>query len=201
MFQEIRGAKPVRSVWKSRAVAIAGAAILTSSFWIVMNPSHAQHAASYAGQEQRAIKALSDDEAKQYLSGAGMEYAKAAELNRYPGPMLVLELADKLKLSSEQRAQTTQLMGAHKAEARDLGRKVVAAERELDELFRSARANEAELAAKVRAAAAARGEYRLSHLDTHRRMRALLTDEQVVRYDALRGYASSSFQDSHDRKH
>jgi hypothetical protein len=32
------------------------------------------------------------------------------------------------------------------------------------------------------------GEYRLAHLETHRRMRALLSDAQVARYDALRGY-------------
>ena len=31
-------------------------------------------------------------------------------------------------------------------------------------------------------------EYRLSHLETHRRMRTLLTDEQVGRYAELRGY-------------
>ncbi len=168
---------------------------------VIMNTAHAQHAVPYAGQEQRAIKALSDDEAKQYLSGAGMGYAKAAELNHYPGPMHVLELADKLNLSVEQRAQTAQLMNAHKAEARDLGSKVVAAERELDDLFRSARTNEAELAARVRAAAAAQGEFRLSHLETHRRMRALLSDDQVARYDVLRGYVSSSTAPSHDRKH
>ena len=165
------------------------------------NAAYAQHSTPYAGQEQRAIKALSDDEVKQYSSGAGMGHAKAAELNRYPGPMHVLELADKLDLSFEQRTKTAQLMAAHKAHARDLGAKVVAAERELDELFRSARANETELAAKVRVAAAAQGEFRLSHLETHRRMRALLTAEQAARYDTLRGYAGSSDQNSHDRKH
>ena len=30
---------------------------------------------------------------KQYLDGAGMGYARAAELNHFPGPMHVLELA------------------------------------------------------------------------------------------------------------
>jgi hypothetical protein len=41
----------------------------------------------------------------------------------------------------------------------------------------------------VRAAGAAAAEYRLSHLETHRRTRALLSAEQVARYDELRGYA------------
>lgn len=46
----------------------------------------------------------------------------------------------------------------------------------------------------ARAAAAVEGEYRLSHLETHRRMRDLLDAEQVKRYDELRGYASGKAQ-------
>jgi Spy/CpxP family protein refolding chaperone len=163
--------------------------------------AYAQQTDPYAGQQARSIKALSDDEVKQYLAGGGLGYAKAAELNRYPGPMHVLELADKLQLSGEQRERTAALMHAHKADARALGRKVVDAERALDELFRSGGADEATLAAHVRAVAAAQGEYRLSHLETHRRMRSLLTDEQVARYDALRGYGQSAAPSSHSIAH
>jgi hypothetical protein len=49
----------------------------------------------------------------------------------------------------------------------------------------------------VRNAAAVQGEYRLAHLETHRRMRALLTEEQVKRYDALRGYSSEGAEHPH----
>lgn len=143
---------------------------------------------SYAGQQARDIKALSDDEVKQYLSGAGMGYAKPAELNGHPGPMHVLELADKLALTEAQREATRRLMDEHKAEARALGAKRVAAERELDAVFRSPHVEQARLAAQVRAVAAADAEYRLSHLETHRRMRALLSEQQVKDYGKLRGY-------------
>src|SRR3954468_5849749 len=81
--------------------------------------------------------ALSPEEEKQYLSGAGMGYAKAAELNQYPGPMHALELADKLMLSAEQRDSLKNLMDSHKAEARTIGKRLVQTERELDELFRT----------------------------------------------------------------
>ena len=40
----------------------------------------------YAGQESREIKSLSPAEVDGYLAGAGMGFAKAAELNGYPGP-------------------------------------------------------------------------------------------------------------------
>lgn len=153
--------------------------------------AHSQHA-PYAGQENRAIKALSADETKQYLAGAGMGYALAAELNRFPGPMHVLELADKLALTPPQRASTERLMATHKSEARAVGGKLVEAERALDRLFASGKVSEAALAEHVRAVAGLQGEYRLSHLDTHRRMRDILTAEQVRRYDELRGYTGGS---------
>lgn len=155
-----------------------------------MLSAHAQHN-PYAGQQAREIKALSPQEVKQYLAGAGLGYARAAELNRYPGPMHVLELADGLALTPEQRAATQKLMDAHKAEARAIGAKLVEAERTLDQLFAKTAADEAALAEQVRKVAAIQGDYRLSHLETHRRMRALLSEEQINRYVQLRGYGNT----------
>jgi len=150
--------------------------------------AQAQHQ-PYSGQQGREIKALSAEEIEQYRAGAGMGFAKAAELNHYPGPMHVLELADRLELSPEQRAATKSLTDAHKVEARAIGAKLVEAESRLEALFRSGKVEQAVLAKAVSEAAGLQGEYRLSHLETHRRMRALLTQEQVARYDQLRGYA------------
>jgi Spy/CpxP family protein refolding chaperone len=148
----------------------------------------AQHA-PYAGQERREIRALSAEEAKQYLPGAGLGYAQAAELNHYPGPMHVLELADRLSLSPQQLLATDALMKAHKAEAQAIGAKLVEAERNLDRLFASGKVGATALEDQVKAVAAVQDEYRLSHLETHRRMRDILTAEQVRRYDELRGYS------------
>ena len=145
----------------------------------------------YAGEQMREIKALSAEETRQYLAGAGMGYAKPAELNGYPGPMHVLENADGLALTPEQQQQTKALMQAHKEEAKAIGVKLVAAERELDALFRSKSAERGALEKAVSATAQLQASYRLSHLETHRRMRELLTAEQIERYDALRGYADA----------
>ena len=143
----------------------------------------------YAGQHERPIKALSEDDTRQYLAGAGMGYARAAELNGYPGPMHVLDLGDKLGLSEAQRGATQRLMETHKAEARAIGAKRVAAEKSLDDLFSSRAMDSQCLAEAVRTASQLEGEYRLSHLDTHRQMRALLSEQQVAQYGVLRGYA------------
>ncbi|HYE41651.1 MAG TPA: Spy/CpxP family protein refolding chaperone, partial [Ramlibacter sp.] len=149
----------------------------------------AQHAhRPYSGQQDRQIKALSDEEVSQYLAGAGMGYARPAELNRFPGPMHALELADQLELTAEQRSAIRALMDAHKAQARAIGTKLVDAERHLDRLFHASDVSADALARAVAAAAALEGEYRLSHLETHRRLRPLLTEAQIARYEALRGY-------------
>jgi hypothetical protein len=160
-------------------------------------PVEAQHHKPYAGQQEREIKALTADEVSQYLSGGGMGFAKSAELNRFPGPSHALELAEQLGLSAEQRTAIQALMDSHKAEARAIGKRLVEAERSLEQLFRSGTVPQAALAEAVARAAALHGEYRLSHLETHRRMRPLLNDEQVARYDALRGYAASDTQHKH----
>lgn len=141
-------------------------------------------AAATAAQAQN----LSAEQIEQYRAGAGMGYAKAAELNHFPGPMHVLELAGPLALTPAQRAATEKLMQAHKAEARMIGAKLVAAEDVVEQLFRGGQVDRGALEQAVAAAARLQGEYRLSHLETHRRMRALLTEEQVKRYDVLRGH-------------
>jgi len=153
-------------------------------------PAFAQHH-GYAKEHEREIKALSSEEIKQYRSGAGMGFALPAELNRYPGPMHALELADQLKLTPAQRDALQKLMNGHKAEARAIGARLVEAERDLDRLFASAQASAELLRTKVLAAGELRSEYRLSHLETHRRTRELLTPEQVALYARLRGYGDT----------
>jgi Spy/CpxP family protein refolding chaperone len=89
----------------------------------------------YAGQQSRAIKALSDEDIAALLKGEGMGYAKAAELNGYPGPKHVLDLADRLKLTPDQRQQVQAIFDRMSASAKPLGAELVERERVLDQLF------------------------------------------------------------------
>lgn len=147
--------------------------------------------AGYAGQEAREIKALSDEEQRAWLEGQGAGLARAAELNSYPGPMHVLEHADRLGLSATQHEQTRALMGRHKAEVRLLGAELVAAERRLDELFRSRQATQAAVALQTQQIGSLAARIRAAHLNTHLEQTALLRPEQIVAYDRLRGYRSA----------
>jgi Spy/CpxP family protein refolding chaperone len=150
----------------------------------------------YTGLERRGIKALPEAEVADLLAGRGAGMALPAELNRYPGPRHVLELAEKLGLSAEQEAETRRLFERMRSEAVPLGGALVAKEAELERLFASGAAEEAALRAVVTEAARLRGELRLAHLKYHLAMRRLLSPEQVAAYDAARGYGAG-----HERRH
>src|SRR5215216_2241767 len=53
-------------------------------------------ASPYAGLQARPLKALSEAQIADLRAGRGMTLALAAELNGYPGPLHVIELADAL---------------------------------------------------------------------------------------------------------
>jgi Spy/CpxP family protein refolding chaperone len=150
----------------------------------------ADAASPYAGQERREIKALSDGEVRELLQGAGMGLAKAAELNRYPGPRHVLELAGELELSAEQRGATEALFAAMRAEAVALGTAIVARERELDARFAQGRMDAEALAGLTAEIGRLQGALRAAHLRAHLEMRRILSPRQSAAYDQLRGYAS-----------
>jgi Spy/CpxP family protein refolding chaperone len=148
----------------------------------------AQNAAPYAGQEQRAIKALSADEVKAYLAGEGMGLAKAGELNHYPGPKHVLGVADHLDLTPDQRTRLAAIVAKMSAVALPLGRQIVDAEAALDRSFAERTIDDAGLRRATQHIAGLQGRLREVHLSAHLATRALLTAEQIAAYDSMRGY-------------
>lgn len=145
----------------------------------------------YAGQETRGIKALSAKEQADLLAGKGMGLAKAAELNGYPGPAHVLELAKELSLNAEQRAKTEALFQVMETRAKALGRQIVDAERGLDALFASKQVDTALLDQHLARIGALQGQLRAAHLAAHLEQVRILTPGQVAHYGVLRGYAGA----------
>src|SRR5437660_8528653 len=112
-----------------RRLALMAFVILSSAVWVT--PGRAQHQ-PYAGLETRAVKALSDQQIADLRAGRGMGLALAAELNGYPGPLHLLEVADSLMLSDSLRTTVQELYGAMKAEAVPLGERLIEQETALD---------------------------------------------------------------------
>jgi hypothetical protein len=146
-------------------------------------------ASTYAGLEHRSIKALSEQQLDDLRSGRGMGLALAAELNHYPGPVHVLEASRALGLSAEQLQQTEALLGAMRTEAIPIGQPIIKLEAELEARFASGAAQPPEVEHLVMRIAEAQGRLRYVHLSYHLQMRELLTAQQLVRYDEVRGYA------------
>jgi len=173
-------------------LSLALAAAASSSF--AQHDGHpanvpaAPERSKYAGLQARAIKALSPEQVDDLRAGRGMTMALAAELNGYPGPAHVLELADALQLTTRQRHDTSHLMAAMTAQARSLGEEVIQAEADLDRLFSQRTVTPEALTDAVERVASAQSRLRAAHLSYHLAMADLLTAEQVSRYNRLRGY-------------
>src|SRR5688572_1542697 len=88
------------------------------------HPSAVTAPSPYAGLNARPVAGLSDQQIDELRTGHGMGLALPAELNGYPGPRHVLDLADELKLSTDQRAATEALVRAMRAEAISIGERI-----------------------------------------------------------------------------
>jgi hypothetical protein len=154
-------------------------------------PAAAQHQhgqAPYAGLQDRPVKALSNEQLADLRAGRGMGLALAGELNGYPGPSHVLELADELELSGRQRERVRQLFDLMKAEAIPVGEQLIAQETALDRAFAAREIVPATLQALTAQIGATAGQLRAVHLKYHLDTADLLSPHQRHRYAVLRGY-------------
>src|SRR3954464_13841961 len=141
----------------------------------------------YAGMQTRSIKALSDQQVADLGAGRGMGLAMAAELNGYPGPSHVLELAHKLELTPDQRNRIKAMFDAMKAEAVPLASKLIEQEADLDKQFASRTVTPESLKASTAALAATQGQLRKTHLKYHLSTAEVLSPHQMMLYAELRG--------------
>ena len=152
----------------------------------------------YAGQQTREIKALSAQEIDGLLNARGMALAKGAELNGYPGPLHAIELAADLSLTADQLRAVKDIKARVEAAAIPIGAEIVAAERELDQLFVNGAITKPQLDAIMAKLGALQGRLRGVHLAAHLETKALLNAHQISRYDQLRGYTSAGGAPAHD---
>jgi hypothetical protein len=148
----------------------------------------------YAGLETRPIKALSDQQIADLKAGRGMGFALAAELNGYPGPSHVLELADQLGLSEAQRSAVQTLFESMKAEAVPIGQRLIDQEAALDSLFADHKITVENLAVATAEIGDTQAKLRDTHLKYHLSTVALLESRQIQHYGELRGYAHGTQQ-------
>src|SRR3954463_5989913 len=151
----------------------------------------------YAGLQTRSIKALSDQQIADLRAGRGMGLALAAELNGYPGPSHLLELADKLGLSDAQRTSARNMFEAMKAETIPIGERLIAQETALDRHFADHTITAEKLSATTAEIGATQAELRAAHLKYHLSTVTMLERSQIQQYSVLRGYDNGGSQEHH----
>lgn len=161
---------------------------ITAALVLITGSALAQSHQPYAGLEAREIKALSEQQIADLRAGRGMAMALPAELNGYPGPVHVIELAEALALTPEQIARVQRLYDQMKRQAMPLGERLIEQEAELDRTFATRAVTGASLIESTTAIAKTQGELRATHLRYHLLTIEVLTGDQLRRYASLRGY-------------
>src|SRR3954468_1625445 len=146
----------------------------------------------YAGMQTRSIKALSDQQIADLKAGRGMGLALAAELNGYPGPAHLVELADELQLSTSQRNRIKQLFHSMKAEAVPIGAKLLEQETALDKQFAGHTISPDGLNDATAQIGVTQAALRNAHLKYHLETVKILSADQMQQYAVLRGYKSDA---------
>lgn len=162
--------------------AVGATLVLNDGVWAAASD------APYAGWQARPVKGLSQGQIDDLLNGRGMGLALPAELNGYPGPRHVLDLAGRLGLSPEQQAGTEALFEEMRSRAVALGGRIVVGEQALGRLFETGRASDLTIRDATLEIGRLQGELRALHLGYHLTMREMLTADQIATYQRLRGY-------------
>jgi len=129
------------------------------------------------------------------LNGEGNGMAAYAEMNGYPGPKHVLDLADKLGLTSRQKHDVREIYEEMNTRARALGKMIVKVEEELNYAFTSGMLAQESVEDDAESIGKMRGTLRGVHLAAHIKTKGLLTAKQVEQYVALRKEARSTGHD------
>lgn len=177
---------------KLSLVVLTTAMAFVSSAWAQSYGKHAPgpSGSNYAAIAARSVKALSDEQIADLRASKGMGYALAAELNGYPGPLHVLQLADQLELTKAQRAEMQSQVDNMRRDARALGEDVIALETELDRQFASRSITPASLDEVTGRIGQKQAALRSAHLKYHLSTMNTLNAEQVKHYNGMRGYDS-----------
>ncbi len=151
----------------------------------------------YAGMQARSIKSLSEQQISDLSEGRGMGLALAAELNGYPGPSHAIDLAEQLSLSPDQMAKLRAQFNAMKAEAVSIGSQLIEEERILDRQFVDKSITFKSLEKATQKIGQTQAKLRTTHLKYHLSTVAVLTPEQVGKYNQLRGYSGEMRHPGH----
>jgi hypothetical protein len=171
--------------------------VMTCALVLIAGSSFSQPHQPYASLQSRTVKALSEQQVADLRAGRGMSLALPAELNGYPGPLHVIELADVLALTPDQLARMRSLYDEMKSKAMRIGERLIDQEEALDHEFASHSVTASTLHEATAAIGKTQSELRASHLRYHLLTVEVLTHDQMQKYAEARGYRAGDVGKSH----
>ncbi len=152
-------------------------------------PALAQHTHDPSSHSRGTeVPSLTDEEVRALRHGEGMGLARAAELNHFPGPKHLLELASELGLSNHQVIRIRSIHDRMKSQAVARGKDIIMAESHLADLFASGEPSTREVMRMTGHLGTMRGQLQSIHLLAHIEAARELSTDQIREYDRLRGY-------------
>ena len=152
-----------RHIWLKLGAAAFAVGVITAA--IGLRAGSAQHGMPTPGAGGPPPHMLAEMCAsafeKNIGGGRGFGLAFVADQNGYPGPLHVLELKDRLKLTPEQETRAQTLLTAMFAESRPKSERLLEVERKLRSLFNEGKADEASIRTAVAEVERARSDVRL----------------------------------------
>jgi hypothetical protein len=145
----------------------------------------------YTAEQNRTIKSLSDTDILSLQSGTGEVYgglAKSAELNGYPGPRHVLDLASELNMTEEQQIGIEVIYNNMRNQAVPVGLQIIEIEKQVENSFANNTIREQSLQMLLDLSSHLYGQLRYIHLSSHLKVMDALTPQQVNTYNEIRGY-------------
>lgn len=159
------------------------------TFFALSTTVQAVETSQYAGQQNRSIKSLSDEDIHSLKTGQGWGLAKPAELNGVPGPAHIIELKEELQLSDKQLASIQALWETMNRSAKHYGELYLQSEKNIEHFFQSTTTiEEQQLSSLLAESANHLAKLRYVHLQAHLKAKPLLTKHQLMMYQRLRGY-------------
>ena len=119
-----------------------------------------------------------------------------AELNGYPGPRHVLDIAQELQLTDRQRMEIELIYQNMSNNAKSIGSAIIGVEQDMDEAFANKTITEENLIALLDKSANLYGQLRFVHLSAHLDTAQIMTTEQIQMYNEMRGYDGDSIENS-----
>jgi hypothetical protein len=148
----------------------------------------AQDASGINPEDSSPIKGMAMKDFEAFRDGKPMNFTRVAELHHYPAPATVLRFTRELKLSQNQVIQVKDINAYLQRKVLEMGRIILEEEKKLDDLFISGKVESGSLIYRTQQYGLYQGELRNAHLQAHLKTRAVLTKDQVKKYDHLCGY-------------